>query len=292
MRRAWSASCCRPPRPAPAPFRPPHLGRLAALARAPSATHLGFCQHRRASRPTQARLNSRIFPGELLLRHFPHLCTLRPLIFQFPCAAVRAEGAAGQAVSIPDRGLLCEDASTNGFAAQRSDRLRWPPCCSLFALRRKRSEAEWIWSPAYEKELAPAGTCYFRKTFQLGAPEQRCRANRLRRQLRAVRQRPTRRRRQELEGVGLLRHHQVPGAGTEHGRHQGREHRAGLGRSRGPRGRQASRATRTSSTRPTPVGKRRSRSFRSGRKPASATASGWRRAASARWAPRCPGATK
>jgi HEAT repeat protein len=32
-------------------------------------------------------------------------------------------------------------------------------------------EAEWIWSPAYEKELAPGGTCYFRKTFQLGAPE-------------------------------------------------------------------------------------------------------------------------
>ena len=26
-------------------------------------------------------------------------------------------------------------------------------------------EAEWIWSPAYEKELAPPGVCYFRKTF-------------------------------------------------------------------------------------------------------------------------------
>ncbi len=32
-------------------------------------------------------------------------------------------------------------------------------------------EAEWIWSPAYEKELAPAGTCYFRKSFYMGAPE-------------------------------------------------------------------------------------------------------------------------
>src|SRR5262249_23531815 len=33
-------------------------------------------------------------------------------------------------------------------------------------------EAQWIWSPAYEKEMAPEGTCYFRKTFSLGAPEQ------------------------------------------------------------------------------------------------------------------------
>ena len=32
-------------------------------------------------------------------------------------------------------------------------------------------EAEWIWSPAYEKEAAPAGTCFFRKTFYVGAPE-------------------------------------------------------------------------------------------------------------------------
>ena len=32
-------------------------------------------------------------------------------------------------------------------------------------------EAQWIWSPAYEKELAPAGTCYFRKTFTLTAAE-------------------------------------------------------------------------------------------------------------------------
>ena len=33
-------------------------------------------------------------------------------------------------------------------------------------------EAEWIWSPAYEKELAPQGECYFRKSFNLGTPEQ------------------------------------------------------------------------------------------------------------------------
>ena len=32
-------------------------------------------------------------------------------------------------------------------------------------------EAEWIWSPAYEKELAEKGDCYFRKTFNLGVPE-------------------------------------------------------------------------------------------------------------------------
>jgi putative membrane-bound dehydrogenase-like protein len=32
-------------------------------------------------------------------------------------------------------------------------------------------EAQWIWSPAYEKELAPEGVCYFRKTFNLGPPE-------------------------------------------------------------------------------------------------------------------------
>jgi putative heme-binding domain-containing protein len=32
-------------------------------------------------------------------------------------------------------------------------------------------EAQWIWSPAYEKELAPEGECYFRKTFELGKPE-------------------------------------------------------------------------------------------------------------------------
>jgi putative heme-binding domain-containing protein len=32
-------------------------------------------------------------------------------------------------------------------------------------------EAEWIWSPAFEKELAPQGECFFRKTFNLEAPQ-------------------------------------------------------------------------------------------------------------------------
>ncbi len=50
-------------------------------------------------------------------------------------------------------------------------------CCgalallSLAALPSLAKEAQWIWSPAYEKELAPAGTCFFRKTFNLNAPE-------------------------------------------------------------------------------------------------------------------------
>ncbi len=33
------------------------------------------------------------------------------------------------------------------------------------------AEAEWIWSPAYEKELEAPGDCYFRKSFNLGTPE-------------------------------------------------------------------------------------------------------------------------
>jgi putative membrane-bound dehydrogenase-like protein len=32
-------------------------------------------------------------------------------------------------------------------------------------------EAQWIWSPAYEKELAPQGVCFFRKTFRVESPE-------------------------------------------------------------------------------------------------------------------------
>ncbi|MEX2113637.1 MAG: c-type cytochrome [Pirellulales bacterium] len=43
--------------------------------------------------------------------------------------------------------------------------------CALCAESASAREAEWIWSPAYEKEAAPAGTCYFRKSFPLGAPE-------------------------------------------------------------------------------------------------------------------------
>ncbi len=33
------------------------------------------------------------------------------------------------------------------------------------------AEPQWVWSPAYEKEGAPAGECYFRKSFHLGTPE-------------------------------------------------------------------------------------------------------------------------
>lgn len=33
------------------------------------------------------------------------------------------------------------------------------------------AEAQWIWSPAFEKEQAPVGACYFRKSFTLGAPD-------------------------------------------------------------------------------------------------------------------------
>ena len=33
-------------------------------------------------------------------------------------------------------------------------------------------DVQWIWSPAFEKELAPQGACYFRKTFDLTSPEQ------------------------------------------------------------------------------------------------------------------------
>ncbi len=43
--------------------------------------------------------------------------------------------------------------------------------CTLAAEGASAREAEWIWSPAYEKEAAPTGTCYFRKSFHLGAPE-------------------------------------------------------------------------------------------------------------------------
>lgn len=33
------------------------------------------------------------------------------------------------------------------------------------------SEPQWIWSPAHEKDEAPVASCYFRKTFQMQAPE-------------------------------------------------------------------------------------------------------------------------
>lgn len=37
--------------------------------------------------------------------------------------------------------------------------------------RAESPEAQWIWSPAYPQDKIPAGECYFRKTFQLGAVE-------------------------------------------------------------------------------------------------------------------------
>jgi len=46
----------------------------------------------------------------------------------------------------------------------------WAMSCGMMAAASAK-EAQWIWSPAYEKELAPEGTCYFRKTFTLAAIE-------------------------------------------------------------------------------------------------------------------------
>jgi putative membrane-bound dehydrogenase-like protein len=37
---------------------------------------------------------------------------------------------------------------------------------------RAADNVQWIWSPAFEKEAAPKGSCYFRKTFNLTKPEQ------------------------------------------------------------------------------------------------------------------------
>ena len=45
-----------------------------------------------------------------------------------------------------------------------------PPGLAVPPRLGRAKEAQWIWSPAYEKELAPQGTCYFRKTFNLGRP--------------------------------------------------------------------------------------------------------------------------
>jgi putative membrane-bound dehydrogenase-like protein len=43
--------------------------------------------------------------------------------------------------------------------------------CLIFSRRVIAAEAEWIWSPAREKELVPQGDCFFRKTFHMGPPE-------------------------------------------------------------------------------------------------------------------------
>lgn len=51
-------------------------------------------------------------------------------------------------------------------------------CCTLGLLFTSAKilpaadDVQWIWTPAFEKELAPQGTCYFRKTFNLSNPEQ------------------------------------------------------------------------------------------------------------------------
>src|SRR5581483_568437 len=39
------------------------------------------------------------------------------------------------------------------------------------AARATADEAQWIWSPAFEKDQAPVGVCFFRKTFEIGIPE-------------------------------------------------------------------------------------------------------------------------
>jgi putative heme-binding domain-containing protein len=69
-----------------------------------------------------------------------------PQIFIARCAAVRASFAACILAALAVIFALVSQAAT-------------------------AKEAQWIWSPAYEKELAPTGTCYFRKSFNLGTPE-------------------------------------------------------------------------------------------------------------------------
>ena len=44
--------------------------------------------------------------------------------------------------------------------------------CVSFALQVSAQEAQWIWSPAHEKDNVPQVTCHFRKTISLSAPEQ------------------------------------------------------------------------------------------------------------------------
>ncbi|MCA9235399.1 MAG: HEAT repeat domain-containing protein [Planctomycetales bacterium] len=46
--------------------------------------------------------------------------------------------------------------------------------CCLFLIDAHAAcaaEAQWIWSPAHDKGAAPAGDCYFRKSFRMTAPE-------------------------------------------------------------------------------------------------------------------------
>ena len=45
-------------------------------------------------------------------------------------------------------------------------------CFSAAAITRAADDVQWIWSPAFEKEAAPKGVCYFRKSFNVTNPEQ------------------------------------------------------------------------------------------------------------------------
>jgi len=59
-----------------------------------------------------------------------------------------------------------------GIARCRAAAVALFTCAMLFGevAATSAKEAEWIWSPAFEKELAPQGTCYFRKTFTMSSP--------------------------------------------------------------------------------------------------------------------------
>ncbi len=64
--------------------------------------------------------------------------------------------------SQPRRAAIARSLAVLACAASSA----WLTCATAGA-----KEAEWIWSPAYEKELAPQGECYFRKTFELASPQ-------------------------------------------------------------------------------------------------------------------------
>ncbi len=101
-------------------------------------------------------------------------------------------------------------------------------CVATFSTATFAKEAEWIWSPAYEKEARSARRVLLSQDVRLGQPRKRRRADRLRRPLRVVRQRPPRRQRHELEGARRLRHHASTWSnGAEHrGRQRPRTPRA------------------------------------------------------------------
>jgi putative heme-binding domain-containing protein len=61
--------------------------------------------------------------------------------------------------------------ATRLFANRKCCRAALLAATIFFVQAAQAKEAQWIWSPAYEKELAPEGICFFRKTFNLQAPE-------------------------------------------------------------------------------------------------------------------------